>query len=363
MSTPPPAAPLTLRRALLFAVSLTLLFTTIFILLTAITLGGVAYWYSGKVAHTAGLSRSRLIEYVVQGHAAAPITDEVGRKNILVLGVDSLATRPGSPALTDTMMVVSLNTRNGEIHTLPLPRDLWSAEYQTRLNALYAYGADRYPETPERFPAEVISQLTSQPIHHTLVISLEQLATLIDTLGGITVDVPQGFVDEEFPRPDVDVTRVQDPKLLYQRIEFVTGPQTMNGERALQYIRSRHSSGEQGDDSARQERQQQVIKALLSTLTSVKTWQDPQVIGQLTKHYLEWFGQSLPPQEVIATAKVLWPQRRNVRLQIHELGVYPEQENGLLIHPDPRLYQNQWIYILREPEQFKEEVKKALGGK
>jgi anionic cell wall polymer biosynthesis LytR-Cps2A-Psr (LCP) family protein len=128
------------------------------------------WWYRFKLH--AKLTDRTAIELVRTG-LNTPVTQENGRKNILLLGTDALANREGDPVLTDTMILFSLNLTNGTLTAISLPRDLWSVEYKTKINSLYEYGKDRYPDEPERFPTEVITQMTNVPVHHTIVLSLE----------------------------------------------------------------------------------------------------------------------------------------------------------------------------------------------
>lgn len=369
LTTPPPVhnqTPSTLPNTTLSTLGLflkvigfTLLF---FIILVALTAAG-AYWFANRqlntFTQTAGISRDQLWSTVRSGLQSTP-THTNYRKNFLLLGLDSLATRGDVPPLTDTMMLISLNLQTGEIITLSLPRDLWSGAYQTRLNALYAYGQERYPDEPARFPREVISDITGVPIHHTLTLTFDDVSELITMVGGIEVDVPQGFVDEEFPRTNVDVTIERDPAKLYERVEFMSGPQTMNGDLALKYIRSRHSEGDEGTDLARSQRQQLVIQALLKKASDPAVILDPVQLGKLYRFYLDTFGANFSPQEALGTLKMWGESDSSITFTNERLGVYPDDPMGELIHPQPRLYQGQWIYLPRDPQEFQRSVQLKL---
>jgi LCP family protein required for cell wall assembly len=343
-------------EALAVASSLTGWFVGLFLAITL--LAGLAYGWSRlqNYSQQLGISPSQALGWVQTGLETTPL-QTAGQKNFLLLGVDTLATRGNSPALTDTMMVGSLNLRTGQITLLSLPRDLWSPEYQTKINALYWYGQQQQPASPATLPTTVISTMIGQPIHHTLVVSLDQVSQIIDAVGGIDITVEHGFVDDQFPRPDVDVTIVTDPTLLYERVEFQTGPTTMDGATALKYIRSRKSTGEEGDDLARSHRQQQVIAALLTRLRSPQLWQQPDKLGQLYQLYLNNWAQTLPIPELIATAKTLWPLRTQIQLLPQQLSVWPDHPTGLIWHPPIAQTQQQWVYLLRDETQFQNQIK------
>ncbi|MBU2543241.1 LCP family protein [Patescibacteria group bacterium] len=308
---------------------------------------------------TAGINKKDFIQTLKTGWRQTPVAT-ASHKNLLVLGLDSLTTRGNSAPLTDSMMLISLNLENGQITTLPLPRDLWSDEYQTKINALYTYGLDRYPKHPEKFPQEVVSALTSIPIHHTVVISMSTVAQLVDLVGGVEVEVKQSFIDEEFPRTDVDVTTETDPKKLYETIEFQAGKQLMDGATSLKYLRSRHGNNNQNTDNDRSKRQQAVIQALAKKLINAQTLLDTSLAGQLYKYYLENFSQNLSPAELIATARKLLPVRNNISLKNESLSVYPDDPEGIIEHPLQYLYDGQWVYVIRDNAEFKTEIQAKL---
>lgn len=358
----PAPKPLTFWPLFWKASGLAVFFAICLLLLTALIGAGWGYAQFQKFVRAAGISQPAFLAELSTGWKSAPAQDD-GHKNLLILGTDGVAGRGSVPELTDTMMLVSINTANGTVHTLPLPRDLWSDAYQTKINALYAYGHDRSPERPEQFPEEVLSELTGLPIHHTVVLSLEQLKTLIDLLGGVEITVETGFTDPLFPRSGVDVTVERDPAVLYETISFESGQQTLSGERALQYIRSRHSEDEQGHDLARGKRQQQVIAAIFQKLLNVKSLVlDPQLTANLYTFYTKNFAQSLPVGELVSTAHALLPHRKNIQFTSHELAdIDDDPVNGVLENPPAqRRYQNQWVYTIADPDQFKATIHSKL---
>lgn len=358
---PAPQPQLSLTKLFLKTSLWTLIFLFGMFIITA-GVGVVYLWSQAQIfARTANVELPALAQQINQGWQQTP-TQTQGRKIILLLGVDTLAGRGNAPPLTDTMALLAVNFNDGTITSLPIPRDLWSQEYQTKINALYWYGQDRYPEQPQQFPTEVITQLTGLPIHHTVVLSLDQVSELIDLLGGVEINVETGFVDHEFPRPGVEVATEHDPTKLYMTVEFQPGPQIMNGERALQFMRSRHSGDDEGDDVARGRRQQQVIGATIAAITSPQNLKNPVLLGHLYQWYSRFFSNIIPLPEAVATAKALLPVRRQLVFTGQSLGVYPDDETGLLIHPPVTAqYQNQWVYTIREPATFARDVQARLG--
>ena len=81
---------------------------------------------------------------------------------------------------------------------------------------------------------------------------------LIDAVGGVNIDVP--YIVEDYDYPTFDYGTIH--------IRFETGWQSMDGERALIYARTRHGD----DDYRRAERQQQVLSAFVSRSINPLTW-------------------------------------------------------------------------------------------
>ena len=342
------------------ATILSLAFTIILLLITAL---GVGVWGLNKLNNFAKLADSSIGELrtIFQTGWNTEVTSSDHKKNILILGVDSLDSRPGSPALTDTMMLLSLDINSGKIATIPLPRDLWSDEYLTRINALYFYGEEKYPSEPERFPKEVIENLTGVNIHHTIVMSIDSVAEIIDILGGIEIDVKQGFSDDQFPRSNVDVTIVKDPEKLYQTITFEKGSQSMDGERVLQFIRSRKSNDDQGDDLARAERQQLVISSLVENFQNFDLIKNEKALAELYKYYNKNYSKQFSVEEGIATIKAILPVKDSISFSSHSISIYPEDKNGVITNPPVYKYNGEWVYEIRDRDNFKNEILSKLG--
>lgn len=351
--------PLSLGKIAFKATALALFFAFCMLFLTAVAIGLYVYKEVRTFAKAADTTIPELRQLVETSWDTTPVTTN-DHKNILLLGIDSLATRGDVPPLSDTMMLVSLNIATGQFNTLALPRDLWSDEYKTKINALYAYGIEKYPDQPEKFPTDVISNMTGLPIHHTIVLSLDTVSQVIDELGGLEIEVPEEFTDTQFPRTDVDVTIERDPAKLYETITFEQGKQTMNGERTLKYIRSRHSQGTTGTDTDRGKRQQLVISALLAKISNPTMLKKPEQAGKLLLLYKTTFADAISLEELIATAKTLLPVRKNISIKSGAITIFPDDPLGVIQNPPVTKYK-QWVYEVRNSENFKKEIQTNLG--
>lgn len=281
---------------------------------------------------------------------------------ILLLGIDSLDNRGEIPPLTDSMMIVRLHFDTGRINILSLPRDIWNESYQTKINALLAYGYERDSNNPTAFPAKAISELTHIHIDHTLVLSLEQLEEFIDIVGGIEVTIPIGFIDDEFPRDDVDIYTETDPAKLYQTITFEAGKQLMTGEKALQYIRSRKSADENGTDIARGERQQLIFQAFFTKLTDYNyLYEHPEIAGKIMRFYYNHFDKAFSFTDIVATMSAMIPVMDQLEIVGQTLSTDPDNPDGVLYNPPHFEYQNLWVYLVKDLQAFRKEVLTKLN--
>jgi LCP family protein required for cell wall assembly len=157
--------------------------------------------------------------------------------NIVLLGSDK---RPTSGAWrTDSMIVVSVDTQNNIVRLLSLPRDLWvyiPDHGYNRINTADLWGElDESGSGPDRVKQTIHHNL-GIPIHYYVRIDFQGFIDIIDTVGGVDVDV-------DCPLSDINLT---------------AGMHHMDGKQALRYARSRKSTS----DFDRGRRQRKVLLAL-----------------------------------------------------------------------------------------------------
>lgn len=103
---------------------------------------------------------------------------------------------------------------------------------------------------------------------HYLSIDFEGFTKFIDLLGGVEVDVTEDLIDRQYP---------SGPDMAYMTFSLKKGLQTLDGDTALKYARSRHSTS----DFDRSRRQQLVIKAVKDKLFSLDILTSPTKIKSL----------------------------------------------------------------------------------
>lgn len=183
-----------------------------------------------------------------------------GRINILLLGIAG-EKNPGRN-LTDTIMIMSLDTDSRKVALLSLPRDLYAnipgTSRWTKINSIYQYGlSNNLGIDPIK---ESVENITDLKIHYFLVMDFEGFKKIIDDIGGINVSVEKDIYDPRYPGPNYS----------YETFEIKKGLHNMDGETALKYARERHSDPE--GDFGRAKRQQKVIQAAKNKIFSLKTF-------------------------------------------------------------------------------------------
>lgn len=186
--------------------------------------------------------------------SAGDATDTFGKRhiNFLLLGIDQRDDEKGVPTRSDTIMVVSLDQVNKTAAMISFARDLWveiPGYAENRINVPNFLGdAYKYPGGGPVLAEKTIEQNFALDIDYYARVDFRGFEKIVDTLGGIDVDVENAIVDNEYPTEDYGTMRVYIP----------AGRQHMNGTVALQYARSRHSE----NDFGRAKRQQKVLVAI-----------------------------------------------------------------------------------------------------
>lgn len=192
------------------------------------------------------------------------------RINILLTGIDSSETR--NHALTDTLMVISVDPTTGKVAMVSFPRDIARFTmsngrlFTGKINALMTTANNNPGQYPDGGLPTLIKELgflLGVPIHYYAAVDLEGFARLIDAVGGVTIDNPRAIDDPSYGG-------WTDGRVGFH---LSAGVHHLDGETALAYARSRKGSGD--NDFTRARRQQQIILALRSRFT------DPSVLVQL----------------------------------------------------------------------------------
>ena len=175
-----------------------------------------------------------------------------------------------APDLTDTIMVVTLNSNNHKINIFSLPRDIWVNSTRAKLNSSYYWGKQKGGNGFD-LAATSVNEITGIMPKYTVVVDFSLFKDFIDTIGGVDVNVENSFIDEKYPILGKENDLCNGDKLYkcrYETLQFTSGLQHMDGETALKFVRSRNSVGDEGTDLAREKRQQVLISAIKNKILS-----------------------------------------------------------------------------------------------
>ena len=159
--------------------------------------------------------------------------DENTKKNlkeikVLILGVSTDL----DSELTDTIMVASYNPNTQKANLLSIPRDTFTGKNKSKatasqkINALYNIN-----KTPEK-TLEAVNELTGLDIEYYIVVKTEALIEVVNAIGGVEFNVP---IDMKYDDPTQNL-----------HIDLKAGLQKLDGDKAEQLLRWRHSNNIKG---------------------------------------------------------------------------------------------------------------------
>jgi len=268
-------------------------------------------------------------------------TPNISKTSFLVLGISG----PGhdSPTLTDTMIFSSISLKG--VTMISIPRDIWYQPAQAKINTLYYYGQENGSgmDLVERGVFDILGKTAD----HWAIIDFTTFEKMIDWVGGINVYVDQTFDDYKYPIAGKEDDLCNGDKLYacrYEHIHFETGWQTMNGETALEFVRSRNAEGDEGTDTARSKRQEKVIAALKSEFLSPKILLNIGKIKEGFQIVQAGVKTDLSQADILPLVKLFLIAFQQ-EMKSYVLDGW-ESETGLLFHPNVHL-SKQWVLLPR----------------
>ncbi|WP_318766846.1 LCP family glycopolymer transferase [Lactiplantibacillus carotarum] len=234
---------------------------TILIIIAVLLVGTGAfaartYFNAKKAADTvfksSGIKKSRNTSAALSGKK--PIS-------ILLLGTDTGALGRDYKGRTDTIIVATINPKTKTTTLMSLPRDSevavsgFEQDFPTKLNAAYAYGSAGTTIT-------TVQKWLNVPIDYYALINMGGMKKVVNEIGG------------------VDITPIRT--FTYEGYHYTKGVKThMNGDKALQYSRMRYD--DPLGDYGRQQRQRQLITAILGESTSASNLLKQDFLQSLAK--------------------------------------------------------------------------------
>ena len=218
-------------------------------------LAGITSYYTYSIYNQTEVAIGKIGTPVV-----VPVQESAKVKPItlLLLGIDH---RPETGSLnSDVIMIVTLNPENKAATLVSLPRDLQlepEGLEARKANYYYPHFMNTDKENALTLTKEVFSSFLKVPIDYAVTVDFDGFRNVVDLMGGLTlnVDMDMRYVDVE------DGTDINLKK----------GIARLKGKEVLDFVRYRKSNRntEESSDLERNQRQQQVLNELLSSLKSV----------------------------------------------------------------------------------------------
>lgn len=183
---------------------------------------------------------------------AAPSAPAQAGINYVLLGSDS---RAGETGRSDSLIVAHVSADRTRVHLISFPRDLWvdiPGHGKGKINWAYAFGGPQ-------LTVSTLEQLLGVRMDHTATVDFTGFIALADAMGGVDVFNKQKFsINGE---------------------TFEEGMVHLEGQRALLFVRERHSLA--NGDLDRAENQRLVIQAILNKASRPETIANPVAFDRL----------------------------------------------------------------------------------
>lgn len=285
---------------------------TLIVVALLLVIGTVLLWKAGRIFNkvsTNGGFFKNLIN-VIPGVNSELKGEEDDRINILIMGMRG-ENVPGGGTLADTIIVASVKPKENKISMISIPRDFYvdnpALGAKSKINAVYAYAEKNKEGQGIEDMKKVIGDITGLPIHYGTVINFKGFSDLVDAIGGVDIVLDQPFDEsQQFNQANVCDSFFNIPTGEFQtktkkyfsndtqsyktrvvatyplcnapvselecggNFTLPAGAQTLSGEKALCYVRSRYTSS----DFDRAKRQQQIIGQVKEKLLSAGTLTD-----------------------------------------------------------------------------------------
>ena len=204
----------------------------------------------------------------IKTDASPQAEKDAGITNIAFFGLDRRSAK--EPSRSDSIMVLSVDTKNKKIKMSSIMRDTYVAvkgHDETKITHAYAYGG-------APLAIRTLNENFDLNIRDYVAVDFFNLEKIIDSINGVTIDVAQDevnlmndYMNETARIEKKSISRITSP-----------GPQTLNGLQAVAYSRIRYTAG---GDFKRTERQRTVLTGMLTKIQSLGATEFPSVVSKL----------------------------------------------------------------------------------
>lgn len=258
------------------------------------TIGGGIVILLALVFGTYQLIKSLDFSAIVFSFGKTLQTDEYGHTNIMLVGIGGEGHDGGN--LTDTIIIASIDYDNKLVPMLSIPRDFYviSDKFTNqRINSIYYEGKSAMGSTKEGIYLlqDTVSEITGIPIHYYAKVDFNGFVKVVDSLGGVEINVEESIYDPYYPKGET---------IYFETFKLDAGLQTMDGDTALKFARSRKTTS----DFDRAKRQQQLLFAIKEKALSMNVLTDANKIKSLYDSIGDSIDTNLSLAEIIELAKL-----------------------------------------------------------
>jgi LCP family protein required for cell wall assembly len=227
--------------------------------------------------------------------------ESTGRVNILLAGDSSDDPGHQGAQLTDSILLLSIDTQNHTAFLLSIPRDLWvnipglnSYQKINAANEVTNFSTPGYPKGGMGELEQIIKTQFGIPVDYYGLMDYGAFKDSVNAVGGVTINIqssdPRGIYD-----PNTD-------------IKLPNGPVALNGEEALNLARARGdgygSYGFPDSDFDRTEHQRQLFKAVASKAATAGVLANPVKISDLISTLGSNFQTDMTLQNVLRLTQI-----------------------------------------------------------
>jgi len=202
-----------------------------------------------------------------------------------------------APDLTDTIILAGINHVHETISLLSIPRDLWvdypESTLSGKINRIYESYVPQGKNVAIKQLKTKVAEITWKRIDYYLNVDFEGFVELVDILWWVEVTLEKNFVDYEYPAGPGK----------YKTFILRKWTWTLDGEVALMYARSRHSTS----DFDRSLRQQQIISSLREKVGNLWYFKNSKTLIDMYSVFDDYVETDMTSAELIALGlKVKW---------------------------------------------------------
>jgi polyisoprenyl-teichoic acid--peptidoglycan teichoic acid transferase len=281
-------------------------FLRLFVLLLVFSFIGGGSYFAYDILYNTKKSTNNIFQELdrdkIPNHREEDIKITKDPFTVLLVGIED---QEGGER-SDVLMLATVNPKTEEVYLLSIPRDtrtyLPEVGYETKINHSYSNGGIEST-------IQAVSELLDVPIDYYITTNFQGFEDIVDTLGGVTVDVPFTF--------KAQLTGSLKWKTFHE------GEMDLNGNEALAYVRMRKKDPK--GDLGRNERQQQVIKAIVEKGTSISTIPK---IDEIMEDLGNNVKTNIPPSK-FASFVQLYTKIKNTNIKNLALEGYDEYIDGV----------------------------------